>query len=73
MERERKMEREKVKEMITKYKEEGFDRIEIELKEDKFIKIDESDKLSFNPNFIIVRGKGYIFYIGYNFIEGIAI
>lgn len=67
------MEREKVRELIIKHKEDGFDRMDIELKEDKFIKIDESDELSFNPNFIIVRGKGYIFYIGYNFIEGIAI
>lgn len=67
------MKRGEVRDLIIKYKEDGFDRMDIELKEDKVIKIDESDELSFNPNFIIVRGKGYIFYIGYNFIEGIAI
>ena len=63
------MKRGEVRDLIIKYKEDGFDRMDIELKEDKVIKIDESDELSFNPNFIIVRGKGYIFYIGYNFIE----
>lgn len=67
------MDREKVKELIIRYREDGFERIDIMLKEDKVIKIDENDKLSFNPNFIIIRGRGYIFYIGYNFIEGIAI
>lgn len=73
MERERKMGREKVKELIIKYKEDGFDRIDIELKGGKVININENDKLSFNPNFIVIMGKGYVFRIGYNFIEGIAI
>lgn len=67
------MKREEVRDLIIGYKEDGFDRMDIELKGGKVINIDESDELSFNRNFIIVRGKGYIFYIGYNFIEGIAI
>ena len=56
-----------------KNKEDGFDRIDIELKGGKVININENDKLSFNPNFIVIMGKGYVFRIGYNFIEGIAI
>lgn len=67
------MRREEVRDLIIGYKEDGFDRMDIELKEDKVIKIDESDELSFNPKYIAIRGKGYIFKIGYNFIEGIAI
>lgn len=67
------MTREKVKELIIRYKEDGFDRMDIDLEEDKFITIDENDDLSFNPNFIIIRGRGYVFRIGYSFIRGISI
>lgn len=67
------MEREKVKELIEGYREDGFHQIDIELKDKKCIQIYETDSIRFDNPYLFISGVGYIFYIRYSVIEGVAI
>lgn len=67
------MEREKVKELIEEYIKNGFPQIDIELKDKKCIQIYETDSIRFDDPYLLISGVGYIFYIRYSIIEGVAI
>lgn len=67
------MVRKKVKELIEGYREDGFPQIDIELKDKKCIQINETDSIRFDDPYLLISGVGYIFYIRYSVIEGVAI
>lgn len=67
------MDREKVKELIEEYRKNGFPQIDIELKDKKCIQIYETDSIRFDDLYLLISGVGYVFYIRYSIIEGLAI
>lgn len=67
------MDREKVKQLIEGYREDGFSKIDIELKDKKCIQINETDSIRFKAPYLLISGTGYMLYIRYSVIEGVSI
>ncbi|MGG7144823.1 hypothetical protein ACQPVP_15375 [Clostridium nigeriense] len=68
------MEREKVKELIKGYKENGFPYVDIELKDERFFQISfKVDNYKFGSQFLKIRNKDLLIYIRYSSIKTIAI
>lgn len=67
------MKREEVKELIERYKEDGFELIDICLKDKKVIFINEKDEFRYDENSLMIISDESIFYIKYSAIEEIGI
>lgn len=67
------MTREEVKELIEQYKSDGFNLIDITLKDKNTIQINESNEAVFSLNFLTISNPEYLFHIRYSAIKEISI
>lgn len=66
------MKREEVKELIKQYKDDGFSKLDICLKNND-IGVSNDDNIVFLENFLIISNSKYLFHIRYSAIEGICV
>jgi len=66
------MKREEVKELIKQYKDDGFPKLDICLKNND-IGVSNDDNIVFSENFLTISNSNYLFHIRYSAVEGICV